>query len=34
MQAYVDYLAGRLRDHEYPESEIALALAGLPSVAT
>ncbi|HSP95740.1 MAG TPA: TrpB-like pyridoxal phosphate-dependent enzyme [Candidatus Dormibacteraeota bacterium] len=34
MQAYMDYLAGRLRDHEYPESEIALALAGLPSVAT
>jgi tryptophan synthase beta chain len=33
MQAYMDYLAGKLRDHEYPESEIALALSGLPSVA-
>ena len=33
MQAYTDYLAGKLKDHEYPESEIALALSGLPSVA-
>ena len=33
MQAYMDYLAGKLKDHEYPESEIALALSGLPSVA-
>ena len=32
MQAYMDYLAGKLKDHEYPESEIALALSGLPSV--
>jgi len=32
MQAYLDYFAGKLRDFEYPEQEIALALAGLPSV--
>ena len=32
MQAYTDYLAGQLRDHAYPESEIALALSGLPTV--
>ncbi len=34
MQAYVDYLAGRLVDQPYDESELAMALAGLPSVAT
>ena len=31
MQAYIDYHAGKLRDYEYPEEEIAMALAGLPS---
>ncbi len=34
MQAYVDYLAGELVDQPYDESELAMALAGLPSVAT
>ncbi len=33
MQAYMDFLAGKLQNFEYPEHEIALALAGLPSVA-
>jgi tryptophan synthase beta chain len=33
MQAYIDYQAGKLQDYEYPEEEIAMALAGLPSVA-
>jgi tryptophan synthase beta chain len=33
MQAYTDYFAGRLTDQEYEESELAMALAGLPSVA-
>lgn len=32
MQAYIDYQAGKLQDYEYPEEEIAMALAGLPSV--
>ncbi len=32
MQAYLDYFAGKLRDYEYPEEEIAMALAGLPSI--
>jgi tryptophan synthase beta chain len=32
MQAYTDYLAGQLQDYEYPEEEIAMALAGLPPV--
>lgn len=32
MQAYIEYQAGKLQDYEYPEEEIALALAGLPSV--
>ncbi|MCK6683769.1 MAG: TrpB-like pyridoxal phosphate-dependent enzyme [Thermoanaerobaculia bacterium] len=32
MQAYIDYSAGELRDHAYPDEEIAMALAGLPSV--
>ena len=31
MQAYIDYNAGKLRDYAYPEAEIAMALAGLPS---
>ena len=33
MQAYRDYLDGKLMDLEYDEGEIAMALAGLPSVA-
>jgi tryptophan synthase beta chain len=33
MQAYIDYAAGRLVDEMYSEDEVALALAGLPSVA-
>jgi tryptophan synthase beta chain len=32
MQAYIDYHAGKLRDLEYSQEEIAMALAGLPSV--
>jgi tryptophan synthase beta chain len=32
MQAYMDYFAGKLRNYEYPEHEVAMALAGLPSV--
>ncbi|MDM8521677.1 TrpB-like pyridoxal phosphate-dependent enzyme [Anaerolineales bacterium HSG6] len=32
LQAYMDYHAGKLHDYEYPEEEIAMALAGLPSV--
>ncbi|MCW5591359.1 MAG: TrpB-like pyridoxal phosphate-dependent enzyme [Burkholderiales bacterium] len=32
LQAYMDYAAGQLRDHEYSEEEVAMALAGLPSV--
>jgi tryptophan synthase beta chain len=32
MQAYTDYLGGKLKDLVYAESEVALALAGLPSV--
>ena len=32
MQAYLDYFAGKLHDYEYPEEEIAMALAGLPSI--
>ena len=30
MGAYLDYLGGKLQNYEYPEEEIALALAGLP----
>jgi tryptophan synthase beta chain len=33
MQAYRDYMDGKLTDQVYEESEIAMALAGLPSVA-
>jgi tryptophan synthase beta chain len=33
MQAYMDYSSGKLADHPYDESEVAMALAGLPSVA-
>ena len=32
MQAYTDYFAGRLTDQVYDEGELAMALAGLPSV--
>ncbi len=33
MQAYMDYFAGKLVDQQYDESELAMALAGLPSVS-
>lgn len=33
MQAYADYFAGKLEDREYDSGELAMALAGLPSVA-
>ena len=32
MQAYIDYHAGKLENYDYPEEEIAMALAGLPVV--
>jgi tryptophan synthase beta chain len=32
MQAYMDYFAGKLKDIDYDEKELAMALAGLPSV--
>ncbi|MFM2053208.1 MAG: hypothetical protein RL456_1245 [Pseudomonadota bacterium] len=32
MAAYSDYFAGRLSDQNYDESELAMALSGLPSV--
>ncbi len=32
MQSYIDYQAGKLENFEYPQEEIAMALAGLPSV--
>ncbi len=32
MQAYADYFAGKLVDHDYDEQELAMALSGLPSV--
>ncbi len=32
MQAYIDYFGGKLQDLEYDEAELAMALAGLPSV--
>ena len=34
MQAYIDYFAGKLTDQVYDEAELAMALAGLPSVKT
>ncbi len=34
MQAYMDYFAGKLTDQNYDEAELAMALAGLPSVTT
>jgi tryptophan synthase beta chain len=33
MQAYMDYFSGSLQDLDYDEGELAMALAGLPSVA-
>ncbi|HHW76743.1 MAG TPA: TrpB-like pyridoxal phosphate-dependent enzyme [Xanthomonadaceae bacterium] len=33
IQAYIDYCAGKLTDQDYDEAELAMALAGLPSVA-
>ena len=33
MQAYIDYFGGKLADLDYDEAELAMALAGLPSVA-
>ena len=32
MQAYLDYFDGKLHDYDYPQEEIAMALAGLPAV--
>ena len=32
MQAYTDYFAGKLTDQIYAEEELAMALAGLPTV--
>ncbi len=32
MQAYTDFQAGKLKDYEYADDEVAMALAGLPSV--
>jgi tryptophan synthase beta chain len=32
MQAYTDYFSGKLTDQQYEESELAMALSGLPSV--
>jgi tryptophan synthase beta chain len=32
MQAYTDFMAGKLKDFEYSDAEVAMALAGLPSV--
>jgi tryptophan synthase beta chain len=32
MQSYIAYQAGKLENYEYPAEEIAMALAGLPSV--
>jgi len=34
IMAYSEYFAGNLTDETYDESEIAMALAGLPSVQT
>jgi tryptophan synthase beta chain len=33
MQAYIDYFAGKLQDQAYDQAELAMALAGLPSVS-
>jgi tryptophan synthase beta chain len=32
MQAYIDFFGGKLKDVDYDEKELAMALAGLPSV--
>ena len=32
IQAYIDYHAGKLKAYEYPQEEVAMALAGLPQV--
>ncbi|GAB4125925.1 MAG: TrpB-like pyridoxal phosphate-dependent enzyme [Roseiflexaceae bacterium] len=32
MQAYTDFMAGKLKDFEYSDAEVAMALAGLPSI--
>ena len=32
MSAYSAYMAGKLTDQSYDEAELAMALAGLPSV--
>ena len=32
MQAYIDYFDNKLFDSKYSESEVAMALSGLPSV--
>jgi tryptophan synthase beta chain len=32
MQSYLDYQAGKLQNYDYPAEEIAMALAGLPTV--
>ncbi|MBK1722759.1 TrpB-like pyridoxal phosphate-dependent enzyme [Thiocystis violacea] len=32
MQAYTDYLGDKLKDLEYAENEVAMALSGLPSI--
>jgi tryptophan synthase beta chain len=32
MQAYTDYLGGQLKDLDYAENEVAMALSGLPSI--
>ena len=32
MQAYLDYFAGKLVDQDYDERELAMALAGFPSI--
>lgn len=32
MQAYTDYFAGNLTDHAYDDSELAMALSGLPAL--
>jgi tryptophan synthase beta chain len=33
MQAYINYFEGKLVDQDYDDKELAMALAGLPSVA-
>ena len=30
MSAYLEYFAGKLKNYNYPEQEIAMALSGLP----